>query len=191
MLEKSDNKLSFFLDLLAPDQRDSQFEAFLCLLQWFRLGCTISDDLFRAIREAINQVGQEAYNTEALQSRLLSLFPDIADDLTRATAYVLNNPIAAPFWVRCVADFSFNSQESIRPLPQYTNLMTEGVYWLLSQVLSSPFKRFSGTALTASAPLEIVRLLTVAEYSVIFVFFFLVGTADSFTAHVRQQDTWI
>ncbi|KAF5395538.1 hypothetical protein PHET_12024 [Paragonimus heterotremus] len=121
------------------------FSVFPVLLLWFSFGKSFTDQMHRALFGNLISPLADVTSVDTIAARMSTLFTDVADDLAKIVSHILkatNPPL--------LLDFSVSSG--------FSRLLTEEMLWLLSVILSAPFKRPNRTRLLGSAPLEIEQL---------------------------------
>ncbi|CAL8089195.1 unnamed protein product [Calicophoron daubneyi] len=134
--------VSFFLSLLNP--HELTVNDILVALSWFKLGETVDSELNSAMSKPVLSSLHAPYTVEDVSRRLSTLYPNLADDLTKTTAYALINGEFPMITLRITNNF--------------TILLNHDIYWLLSVVLDPPYKRPCETILNHVAPLELEQL---------------------------------
>ncbi|TGZ73424.1 hypothetical protein CRM22_001530 [Opisthorchis felineus] len=141
-LNDRSDKLAYFVELaVGTDLNEKALQNFFC---WLKFGRTFSDTLEKALFGTLTTSLLGLNSIEQIISRLRPMYQDVAEDLARLVFHTLTSSV--PINV----DFSISSR--------FSTLLSPGLLWVLSVVLSPPFKRPSETRFVNAAPLEIEQL---------------------------------
>ncbi|KAF8570379.1 hypothetical protein P879_04861 [Paragonimus westermani] len=144
-LNHHSDHLKFFVKLATDSQAMEIEPIFSVLLSWFSFGKSFTDQMHRALFGNLISSLANVTSVDTIAARMSTLFTDVADDLAKIVSHILkatNPPL--------LLDFSVSSG--------FSTLLTEEMLWLLSVILSAPFKRPNRTRLVDCAPLEIEQL---------------------------------